>query len=118
MCMGRGRRMIEVGVFFFSSRRRHTRFDCDWSSDVCSSDLPEMIRTSDLCPPKAEVGCSNHLGRATFAIQRNSALLRRYWKNRAPDKVAAGFEDRPMQSGVVHFCNALCWEKSSHFFEK
>src|SRR2546430_6444128 len=25
-------------VFFFSSRRRHTRFDCDWSSDVCSSD--------------------------------------------------------------------------------
>src|SRR2546430_10921125 len=26
-------------VYFFSSRRRHTRFDCDWSSDVCSSDL-------------------------------------------------------------------------------
>src|SRR5688572_31123006 len=25
--------------FFYSSRRRHTRFDCDWSSDVCSSDL-------------------------------------------------------------------------------
>src|SRR5260370_561560 len=24
--------------FFFSSRRRHTRFKCDWSSDVCSSD--------------------------------------------------------------------------------
>src|SRR2546430_9119904 len=29
----------EVTIFFFSSRRRHTRFDCDWSSDVCSSDL-------------------------------------------------------------------------------
>src|SRR3989475_4852544 len=28
-------------MFFFSSRRRHTRFDCDWSSDVCSSDLPK-----------------------------------------------------------------------------
>src|SRR5205085_3506499 len=28
-----------VIFFFFSSRRRHTRFDCDWSSDVCSSDL-------------------------------------------------------------------------------
>src|SRR4030066_1934349 len=25
--------------FFFPSRRRHTRFKCDWSSDVCSSDL-------------------------------------------------------------------------------
>src|SRR5256886_3491460 len=28
-----------VFFFFFSSRRRHTRFDCNWSSDVCSSDL-------------------------------------------------------------------------------
>src|SRR2546427_4694385 len=30
---------FESCFFFFSSRRRHTRFDCDWSSDVCSSDL-------------------------------------------------------------------------------
>src|SRR5713101_2284403 len=28
-----------VFFFFFSSRRRHTRLTCDWSSDVCSSDL-------------------------------------------------------------------------------
>src|SRR2546430_2327841 len=27
-----------VITYFFSSRRRHTTFDCDWSSDVCSSD--------------------------------------------------------------------------------
>src|SRR5688572_33108589 len=35
--------------FFFSSRRRHTRFDCDWSSDVCSSDLahPEPHHVRD-----------------------------------------------------------------------
>src|SRR2546430_5269301 len=33
------RAVYTCGVFFFSSRRRHTRFDCDWSSDVCSSDL-------------------------------------------------------------------------------
>src|SRR5437588_11911774 len=33
--------MVRLGlvVFFFSSRRRHTRSLCDWSSDVCSSDL-------------------------------------------------------------------------------
>src|SRR5256886_9105863 len=31
--------MSSSGFFFFSSRRRHTSFDCDWSSDVCSSDL-------------------------------------------------------------------------------
>src|SRR2546430_9015262 len=30
---------VVLCFFFFSSRRRHTRFDCDWSSDVCSSDL-------------------------------------------------------------------------------
>src|SRR3712207_3017564 len=29
-----------IGLFFFSSRRRHTRYWRDWSSDVCSSDLP------------------------------------------------------------------------------
>src|SRR5260370_3584102 len=30
-------------MFFFSSRRRHTRFKCDWSSDVCSSDLQAVM---------------------------------------------------------------------------
>src|SRR5215204_7195823 len=29
--------------FFFSSRRRHTRSLCDWSSDVCSSDLADAL---------------------------------------------------------------------------
>src|SRR5438034_5880432 len=29
-------------LFFFSSRRRHTRSLCDWSSDVCSSDLFQL----------------------------------------------------------------------------
>src|SRR6267143_6384512 len=33
-------------IFFFSSRRRHTRWNCDWSSDVCSSDL--NCRRSDV----------------------------------------------------------------------
>src|SRR2546422_7644941 len=32
-------RMLYVVLFFFSSRRRHTRCSRDWSSDVCSSDL-------------------------------------------------------------------------------
>src|SRR5690606_40633351 len=33
-------------LFFFTSRRRHTRFSRDWSSDVCSSDLEECGRSS------------------------------------------------------------------------
>src|SRR6516165_6103513 len=32
-------RLPGLSLFFFSSRRRHTTVDCDWSSDVCSSDL-------------------------------------------------------------------------------
>src|SRR5690606_40150591 len=38
-------------VFFFSSRRRHTRFSRDWSSDVCSSDLNKPAKT------QAVTGC-------------------------------------------------------------
>src|SRR5690242_8265875 len=33
------RHSLCIIFFFFSSRRRHTRLTCDWSSDVCSSDL-------------------------------------------------------------------------------
>src|SRR5256885_3074012 len=35
-------RAVLCVVFFFSSRRRHTRLQGDWSSDVCSSDLLEL----------------------------------------------------------------------------
>src|SRR5260370_27346739 len=37
--------------FFFSSRRRHTRFKCDWSSDVCSSDL---VYGPSTCNPRMD----------------------------------------------------------------
>src|SRR6266700_6588957 len=49
-------------LFFFSSRRRHTRFSRDWSSDVCSSDLHIAglfmralygVRYTDMCPLRA-----------------------------------------------------------------
>src|SRR2546430_9640386 len=35
-------------LFVSSSRRRHTRFDCDWSSDVCSSDLGVPQTTAEV----------------------------------------------------------------------
>src|SRR5256885_16738744 len=40
--------MIKVDYFFFSSRRRHTRLQGDWSSDVCSSDLSNTAPASAL----------------------------------------------------------------------
>src|SRR5260221_13191525 len=39
---------VNIFFFFFSSRRRHTRSLCDWSSDVCSSDLLSGHRARDL----------------------------------------------------------------------
>src|SRR5215203_437714 len=51
--------------FFFSSRRRHTRYWRDWSSDVCSSDLPVRrgcvgdVTEPGILPGRAdEVGCA------------------------------------------------------------
>src|SRR6266568_665712 len=40
--------MFFTFFFFFSSRRRHTRWNCDWSSDVCSSDLVQFPETQGL----------------------------------------------------------------------
>src|SRR5207249_7082429 len=42
-------------VFFFSSRRRHTRSKRDWSSDVCSSDLVVISSPSNSTWPDVEV---------------------------------------------------------------
>src|SRR2546426_7729378 len=39
---------MEYVSFFFSSRRRHTRLQGDWSSDVCSSDLRNLDRAKEL----------------------------------------------------------------------
>src|SRR5215208_3250604 len=41
---------FRVFFFFFSSRRRHTRWPRDWSSDVCSSDLPAPTTEGERAP--------------------------------------------------------------------
>src|SRR5690348_17488208 len=53
---------VEVSVwifFFFSSRRRHTRWTGDWSSDVCSSDLARRVlaeRIAVVCAARTGAG--------------------------------------------------------------
>src|SRR5690606_41039047 len=42
-------------LFFFSSRRRHTRFSRDWSSDVCSSDLSRRCSRRGIEPMRSGV---------------------------------------------------------------
>src|SRR6267154_3370435 len=44
---------MPMWCFFFSSRRRHTRWTGDWSSDVCSSDLHERLG-GRLCLPRGQ----------------------------------------------------------------
>src|SRR5437870_4956375 len=46
--------LMLVLVFFFSSRRRHTRWPRDWSSDVCSSDLALRRVAGDLVERPAD----------------------------------------------------------------
>src|SRR3712207_8936497 len=51
-------------MFFFSSRRRHTRYWRDWSSDVCSSDLPPQVYAVlvEYLEPPLPVGGDNLVG--------------------------------------------------------
>src|SRR5439155_14993484 len=51
----------EHHLFFFSSRRRHTRWPRDWSSDVCSSDLSAdgaLVRLKDV--GRSELGAESY----------------------------------------------------------
>src|SRR5882672_3859591 len=70
-------------VFFFSSRRRHTRSLCDWSSDVCSSDLEEALRSasssnlSNLPIHMADMGTDNYEQEFTLGlVEKDRQLLR------------------------------------------
>src|SRR5690554_7012088 len=60
-----------VQVFFFSSRRRHTRCGRDWSSDVCSSDL-KVSRT--LASPSRNSTCG-YTGCRVYDIVENDGNL-------------------------------------------
>src|SRR2546427_7040342 len=76
--------MLFFFFFFFSSRRRHTRFDCDWSSDVCSSDL--RARHLD--------GLRQARGPAPGAERFHPGLARRLRRLGHPDPVAYLIETR------------------------
>src|SRR5688500_20365019 len=62
-------RSAKSAVFFFSSRRRHTRLQGDWSSDVCSSDLCTFRSTVDLDQLRK---IDELVGARDFAAARNS----------------------------------------------
>src|SRR5438034_11267228 len=57
--------------FFFSSRRRHTRSLCDWSSDVCSSDL----RDARCAHERSAAGTFRHRDRGDRVMSTGAATL-------------------------------------------
>src|SRR5688572_32066890 len=63
--------------FFFSSRRRHTRFDCDWSSDVCSSDLAGAVleRIGSYAPLFAVAGGAYFLALLSVRSEEHTSEL-------------------------------------------
>src|SRR5690606_39440266 len=67
ICYSRGYRLCRAylasSFFFFSSRRRHTRFSRDWSSDVCSSDLQPIGR---IAQPEEVADLAVYLAGATY----------------------------------------------------
>src|SRR5690606_40998549 len=64
-----------LDVFFFSSRRRHTRFSRDWSSDVCSSDLAR----------------ERQLGRVGYRVAAPHALFRNPGQRADVEREAVAF---------------------------
>src|SRR6266571_6450587 len=65
-------------IFFFSSRRRHTRLTCDWSSDVCSSDLIAVDDSASEIAARAssKLGLAQNSPQAAEAA-RDKLLMRR-----------------------------------------
>src|SRR2546422_4266617 len=64
-------------VFFFSSRRRHTRCSRDWSSDVCSSDLAPTVQvgqTAQLTATPRDAGGNPLTGRVITWQSSNGAV--------------------------------------------
>src|SRR3989475_11553383 len=83
--------------FFFSSRRRHTRFDCDWSSDVCSSDL-SLFAKPNLLPETLSQELRDPLGQA---VPDNEEVPRRLFEAHAPEVGPARALDEPRRDPIA-----------------
>src|SRR5688500_20159905 len=75
---------IFVNRFFFSSRRRHTRLQGDWSSDVCSSDLAALEFDTEavrrLAHLTVQIGAPEHIERKGRVLADRRSEERRVGK--------------------------------------
>src|SRR5690625_5914726 len=82
---------MAVFLFFFSSRRRHTRWPRDWSSDVCSSDLGGMSTNDYFMQLQADILGINVERHSTeqvtsLGIAYLAGLAVGYWEDEAEIK--------------------------------
>src|SRR5580698_11083592 len=90
--------------FFFSSRRRHTRLTCDWSSDVCSSDLGKFCGQRRPCgaiedPDRTETMAPQQRGepdqiKATAQLRSAMLKIERFGDRRFRGKKLLGMARR------------------------
>src|SRR5256885_7057365 len=95
---GHSLRSVLFVFFFFSSRRRHTRLQGDWSSDVCSSDLPTMSDDD------------HEIIGVTMYLERQHAPAFQRWAGDAISALTAGIEP-PMPSSSSQIGRASCRER-------
>src|SRR6266480_7125487 len=97
--------MFYFFFFFFSSRRRHTRLTCDWSSDVCSSDLPAYNRgTHQRSRPRATHSARRAQGaRGCAAIRTRAPPPRSRPPPRATDRTVSFVPSPPPRLVVLVF---------------
>src|SRR5437879_6620915 len=95
---------LSGSCFFFSSRRRHTRYIGDWSSDVCSSDLPPNGNA-----PRAPAGAPAHArGRAPGPQPRRE---RPWWGPGARPRARSEEHTSELQSPMYLVCRLLLEKK-------
>src|SRR5690625_7150665 len=95
--------------FFFSSRRRHTRWPRDWSSDVCSSDLIVELTMNGEVPARPEAHISQCLARERRSEERRVGKeCRSRWWTSAYKKKAKVSKLRDNSSQVIRRCGYDC----------
>src|SRR2546429_2274445 len=99
-------------VFFFSSRRRHTRCSRDWSSDVCSSDLAVRVESLRPVGSARAVRGGHHPNADARAARRPLHIARGLAATRAARPAAADRESTRLNSSHGYISYAvLCLEK-------
>src|SRR5687768_18575285 len=100
-------------VFFFSSRRRHTRCSRDWSSDVCSSDLAGDPRASGRAAGGLRAGASVALEQAPEVAVQPLTRPATGWPSRSEER-RVGKECRSQCAMYHEMKTELCQVSINH----